>query len=162
MKDCKWIQEKLEKQSDGELPDRQQNEVRRHIAGCPACADYRQRLASENRLLREAHRASDEKVDLDGLARRLDAKLDALERETDHHLVDRLLEWGTWVLGFSILFLAMNLSGFEGGGVVEQVARDLCSPHRFPVLLVSLMSGVVVCAIFSWLISRTVFRLAIK
>ncbi len=69
MKDCKWIQEKLEQQSDGELPDREQNEVRRHIAGCPACAEYRQRLASENRLLPEAHRASEEKVDFERLAR---------------------------------------------------------------------------------------------
>jgi len=163
MRDCNWIRQKLERQSDGELPDRQRDEVRRHIAGCPVCGEHRRRLAIENRLLSEVHRLSgEEKIDVQRLAIRLNARLDLLEQERENGLRARVLPWVIWAVGFSILFLVLNFGGFEGGGVIEQVAKDLCSPHRLPGLFASLMSGVAVCAVCCWLIGRAAFRLALK
>ncbi|GEM_PF-6833449 len=162
--DCKWIREQLEmKSSGGGLPELQQKELQHHLTECSACARFSLSLAAEDRLLGEVHRSvDDEEVDFQELADRLNRKLDALEGRRTDGFWARVAPWSVLALGFSILAGLLNLAGFDGSRVVEQVARDLCSPHRATVLVGSLTSGIVVCAVLSWLISRAVFRLAIK
>jgi len=132
---CEQVTSQLSAYMDGELPPQQAEEVRRHLAECPACAEE-YRLLSQTWDILLADAAPEPSP---GFTQRFWQKVRAQEQAAPRpaRMLLRLLKWApAMAAGFAVAFLAgwLSAGGHKPDRTGTLTAQDVAFLQNYDVL----------------------------